>query len=171
WSRYSAWGFPMGQNLRIVAMLRFVPLLAAPYFLLLTGPFAEPRFLVPALLGFTSAQGTFWALILSFPPPLREGRSELSKRASARVQRRSTKPSLWLTLGLGLTLLGTLLLFPGGISPEWGFRFGLVLLTPMQLILGFNCISSMIRTPLANGERGCFLIAFLLPACVSVALS
>jgi hypothetical protein len=107
-------------------------------------------------------------LILIFPPALREDASELSRRASARARHRRTKPSLWLSLGLLLTVLGSLLLFPGGVSVEWSGRLGAVLLTPTHLILGFLCVSSMIRSELDDGPRWGFLIAFLVPPCVAL---
>ena len=162
------WSGVSGQWRRHRNRLLFFPALGGLYAYLQKEHFIGVEFESPALLGFTCAQGLFWALILAFAPALREDRSELSERASARARRRRTKPSLWLSLGLGLTVLGTLLLFPGGIPIEWSGRFGVVLLAPMQLILGFLCVSSMFRVVVDDGARWGFLIAFLVPPCVAL---
>ena len=163
------WTGTWGQYIRNRGAANVAVVFGGAFLLLRQDQFAGEEFDVPALLGFTLAQGLFWTLILTFPPALREDASELSRRASARARRRRTTPSLWLSLGLILTVLGSLLLFPRGVSVEWSGRLGAVLLTPTHLILGFLCVSSMFRVALNDGARWGFLIAFLVPPCVALA--
>lgn len=166
------WSGARGQYLRNQGAINVVIVFIAAFILLRQDHFAGEEFDTPALLGFSLAQALFWSLILTFPPHLRKDRSELSKRASARVRRyQSTTPRRWLSLGLVLTILGALLLFPGKVSVEWSGRLGGALLMPAHLFLGFLCVSSMIRNELDDGLRWGFLAAFLLPPSIALVLT
>ena len=165
------WAGWFTQGTRIRWAGRFVPVLAGAFILLQQERFAGVAFEAPALLGFSLAQALFWALILIFSPALREDQTELSQRASARARRRRSKPSGWLALGLCLTILGSLLLFPGGVSSDWSGRIGAVLLAPAHLILGFLCISSMFRVALDGAGRWGFVALFFAPPLIALVVA
>jgi len=167
--RHLWWSGRRAHGFRLLLVYGFFILFGVGYTLLWERGFAGSEGAIEeSFLGFAVAQAIFWILILIFPPALREDRSELSQRASARAHRRRSKPPLWLALGLAWTFFGTFLLVVSDLGPEWRGRLGCVFLPPGHLLLGFFCISSLFRVALPGRTRWGFVAAFFVPPCIAL---